>query len=76
MSIWIIDLYDYDLVIKCIECGIIKRKTNFSFRNYSKKYRKKCIQFRSCKSKEWYCKNFDKLENDKKKQCFQRNKKN
>ena len=52
MSLCIKDSYDYDLVKKRSECGILRMETNFYFRKINQKYRKECAQ---CTKTETKC---------------------
>ena len=44
MSNCIKDLYDYDLVKKCLKCGTVKMKTDFCYRNINQKNRREGAQ--------------------------------
>ena len=50
----------------CSNCGIVKMKTNFSFRNTNQKHGTECIQCCTIKQKQWRDKNHEKIKNRKK----------
>ena len=69
MSTCFKDLYHYDIVKNCSECGVVEMKTSFYFRSDIHKYRNECMQYRSSRHEEWYYNKNDKIKNYKK-QCF------
>ena len=61
------------LMKKCSDCGILKMKTDFYFRNINEKLRKECAQCTKIKQRVYNSENKEKTKNDKK-QNFQQNK--
>ena len=64
---------EIDLMKKCSDCGILKMKTDFYFRNINQKLRKECTQCTKMKQKVYDCENSEKIKNYKK-QYFHQNK--
>ena len=58
---------------RCSDCGILKMKTDFSFRNINQRLRKECVQCTKMKQKVYDCENREKIKKYKK-QYFQQNK--
>ena len=49
-----------DLMKRCSDCGILKMKTDFDFRNINQKLRKECTQCTKMKQKVYDCENSEK----------------
>ena len=61
------------LMKKCSDCGILKIKTDFYFRNINQKYRKECSQCTNIKQKLYDSENREKIKKYKR-QYFHQNK--
>ena len=61
------------LMKKCSDCGILKIKTDFYFRNINQKYRKECAQCTNIKQKVSDFENREKIQKNKR-QYFPQNK--
>ena len=59
------------LMKKCSDCGILKIKTDFYFRNINQKYRKECAQCTNIKQKVYDSENREKIKKYKKKYFHQ-----
>ena len=62
-----------DLMKRCSDCGILKLKTDFNFRNINQKSRKQCVRCTKTKQKVYDSENREKIKKFKK-QYFQQNK--
>ena len=62
-----------DLMKRCSDCGILKKKTDFHFRNINQKLRKECALCTKMKQNVYNCEKREKIKNYKK-QKFQQNK--
>ena len=54
-----------DLMKSCSDCGILKMKTDFYFRNINQKLRKECVQCTKMKQKVYDCENREKSYKNK-----------
>ena len=54
------------LMKKCSDCGILKMKTDFYFRNINEKLRKECAQCTKIKQRVYNSENKEKTKNDNK----------
>ena len=63
-----------DLMKRCSDCGILKMKMDFYFRNINQKLRKECVQCTKLKQKLYDSENRENIKNYKK-QYFQQNEK-
>ena len=59
------------LMKRCSNCGILKMKTDFYFKNINPKLRKECVQCTKMKQKVYDCEKREKIKN---KHYFQQNK--
>ena len=62
-----------DLMKRCYDCGTLKMKTDFHFRNINQKLRKKCVQCTKMKQKVFDRENREIIKNYRK-HYFQQNK--
>ena len=51
-----------DLMKRCTDCGVLKLKTGFYFRNNDQKYRKECAQCTNIKQKKYESENREKIK--------------
>ena len=52
-----------DLMKRCSDCGILKTKTDFYFRNINKKLREECAHCTKMKQKVYDSENREKIKN-------------